>query len=200
MSLSPLRKWILVVLFVMAAAPLAATTVMQFNLAEMVERADLIYRGQVLSATEGTVAIGGGQLNVVTYRIEVDELFRGAVVETKGIRIAQLKMLGKQPSVRRGDLLFVSPLPAMPVLTAGRDYVVFATRPSAVGLSSTVGLGQGCFSIYQNGKDETAVNEINNSGLFRGMAARAASAAPASSEGPLPYTDLAAQIRTLVGQ
>lgn len=68
MSLSLLRKWALVFLIVMAGAPLFASTVMQFNLAEMVDRAHSIYRGRVLSAQEGTIAVGGGQLSIVTYR------------------------------------------------------------------------------------------------------------------------------------
>lgn len=114
-------------------------------------------------------------------------------------------MLGKQPSVRRGDLMFSSLLPKMPVLTVGRYYLVFATRPSAVGLSATVGLGQGCFTIYQNGKDETVANEVNNSGLFRDMApvgvgARTLAAEPSaspSSGGPMPYSELAGQIRSV---
>jgi hypothetical protein len=199
MSLSLSRAWALLLLMVMAGAPLGATTVMQFNLAEMVDRAHAIYRGRVLSAQEGTVAIGGGQLNVVTYRIQVDELFRGEVTEMKGVRIAELKMIGKQPNVRYGNLERVSAIPDMPQLTVGRYYLVLATQPSAVGLSSTVGLGQGCFTIYGNGKDETAVNGANNSGLFRGMSSSSARtlAAPSASAGPIPYSELASLIRAL---
>jgi hypothetical protein len=200
MSLSLLRKWALVLLIVMAGVPLGATTVMQFNLAEMVDRAHSIYRGRVLSAEEGTVAVGGGQLPVVTYRIQVGELFRGDVTEVKGVSIAELRMLGKQQSVRSGGLQLVSVLPAMPELAVGRYYLVLATKPSAVGLSAPVGLGQGCFTIYQNGKDETAVNGANNSGLFRGMTsseARTLAATAASSSGPIPYSELASQIRVL---
>ena len=200
MSLSLLRKWALVFLIVMAGAPLFATTVMQFNLAEMVDRAHSIYRGRVLSAQEGTIAVGGGQLATVTYRIQVDELFRGDVTEVKGIRIAEIRMLGKQPSVRRGDLQLVSALPTMPVMAVGRYYLLFTTRPGAVGLSTMVGLGQGCFTIYQNGKDETAANERNNEGLFRDMATAGARAAAPSASGPMPYGELAGQIRALIGQ
>jgi hypothetical protein len=184
----------------MAGAPLGATTVMQFNLAELVDRAHAIYRGRVLSAQEGTVAIGGGQLNVVTYRIQVDELFRGDVTETKGVRIAELRMIGKQSKLRYGNLERVSVLPEMPQLTVGRYYLVLATQPSAVGLSSTVGLGQGCFTISGTGKDETAVNGANNSGLFRGMTpdgARSLAASSAASSGPISYSELATQIRAL---
>ena len=78
------------------------------------------------------------------------------------------------------------------------------TRPSGIGLSTTVGLGQGCFRISQVGKDEQAVNDANNNGLFRDMAPPAAPpGAPALTQrarrrGPLSYADLAARIRGLV--
>ena len=77
------------------------------------------------------------------------------------------------------------------------------TRPSRVGLSTTVGLGQGAFRITGKGEAEQAVNEFQNANLGgsedlaavpalvrRGAAARA---------GPIPYSELASQIRALVG-
>ena len=50
-----------------------------------------------------------------------------------------------------------------------------------------------------------AVNEVNNNGLFRDMdmqEARAFSANPSliSSSGPIPYSELARQIRAQLGQ
>ncbi len=194
-----------------AAVPAFATTVMQMNLAEMVQRSAQIYRGTVLSATEGTVEAGGGQLAVVTYQLRVEEAFRGDIPVVKGMRIAEIQMLGKSKQVRRGNLLRVSPLPVMPQLAVGRTYLVFTTQPSAIGLSAIVGLGQGSFRIDQAGKQEIAVNEVNNSGLFRDMAAPAAPAAPgartfaapsasaAGAGGPIPYAELARQIRTVLG-
>ena len=194
----------LVVVALLATAPLDATTVMQLNLAEMSQRADMIYRGTVLSESSGTVTAGGGQLPVVTYRLRVDELFRGDVETVKDVRIAELRMIGKRAPVHDGAVRSVSVLPQMPQLEVGRTYLLFTTRPSAIGLSTTVGLGQGAFSISRVGKDETAVNEVNNSGLFRDMSvapatARVATTSAASSGGPIPYDELAAQIRALVG-
>ncbi len=73
-----------------------------------------------------------------------------------------------------------------------------------------MGLGQGAFRIEQVGKDEVAVNEVNNSGLFRDMTAPSAPAArslaaPAASaslpgSGPISYDELARQIRTVLGR
>jgi hypothetical protein len=185
---------------------LQASTVMQLNLGEMVQRADQIYRGTVLSVTSSAVAVGGGQLPTVTYRLRVDESFRGEFVSVKGLRIAEIRTLGKFAPVQRGAMRSVVTLPRMPDLVVGQSYVLMTTRPSAIGLSTTVGLGQGCFSIAQVGKEELVANEVNNQGLFRDMAPpadarvppRGAAAAPAS--GPLSYTDLAGRIRGLVAR
>ena len=198
-----------VVVALVATVPAVATTVMQMNLEEMVQRSAQIYRGTVLSATEGTVAAGGGQLPVVTYRLQVEESFRGDIPVVKGMRIAEIQMIGKSKPVRSGTLVRASVLPRMPELAVGRTYVVFTTQPSAIGLSAIVGLGQGAFRIDQAGKDETAVNEVNNSGLFRDMSAPAAPAARslaapsasfgATGTGPISYGELASQIRTALG-
>jgi hypothetical protein len=190
-----------------AAVPVLATTVIQMNLEEMCRRSARIYRGTVLSATEGSVAVGGGQLPVVTYRLRVEEAFRGDIPVVKGTRIAEIQMIGKSKPVRLANLVRASALPVMPQLAVGRTYLVFTTQPSAIGLSAIVGLGQGAFRIDQAGKNEVAVNEVNNSGLFRDMAAPAGRslAAPSASVavtsgGPISYTELAGWIRTVLGR
>jgi hypothetical protein len=196
---------IVAALVVAAGSNLGASMVAQLNLAQMCARSHMIYRGTILSSTEGTVEVGGGQLPVVTHRVRVDETFRGEVQEVKGLRITELTTIGKIASVRRGDLMSIPAPPRMPQMTVGRTYLFLTTRPSAVGLSATVGLGQGCFYIYRDGKDEVAVNEANNNGLFRDMdmtavRARAARAESISHAGPLPYDELARQIRAVLGQ
>jgi hypothetical protein len=189
-----------------AVSGISAATVMQMNLAELVQRADRIYRGTVVSATSGTVAVGGGELPIVTYRLQVEDVIRGDVDTMKGIRLTELRMLGKVTAKRTASFRSVSPLPEMPQLSVGQTYLVLTTRPSAIGLSTTVGMGQGLFRIEGIGKDETAVNQLNNSGLFRDMAPPAApeagalarGAAPAASPAALPYTELVNRIQALV--
>jgi hypothetical protein len=120
------------------------------------------------------------------------------------VRIAEIRTLGKLNPARQGNLRSAVILPRMPELQIGRTYLVLTTRPSAIGLSTTVGLGQGCFRISQVGKEEQAVNEANNTGLFRDMRAPAArglaraAASPATTGGALSYADLADRIRGLV--
>lgn len=206
------RHWLramLAIFLTLLSTPLLlrADTVKQLNLAEMVQRSEKIYRGTVLSATPGTIAVGGGQLPIVTYRIQVEEVFHGNIPTVKGVKIAEFRTLGKMKPVRQGNLQLHSALPRMPEMAVGKTYLVFTTRPSAVGLSATVGLGQGRFQIYQQGKEETAVNTVNNSGLFRGMntsaSARSLSAAGAgggSQSGPIAYSELARQIRAQLGK
>jgi hypothetical protein len=199
------RALIVTALAAMLAPLLHASTVLQLNLAELVNRADRIYRGKVLSVTEGVIDVAGGRLPVVTYRVAVDDLLRGNVAVVKGLRIAELRMLGKPRPIRRGNLQFVSSLPDLPELTVGEEYLLFATRPSAIGLSTTVGLGQGFFSIRRENSQVVAVNGANNHGLFRGMAAPPAAAAtpqaPAAAvtgTGPVAYDELARMIRGLL--
>src|SRR5262245_59632016 len=96
------RPWFTAVaaLCLSASAGLEASTVMQLNLGESVQRADLIYRGTVLSVKADTVEVGGGQLPITVYRLRVDESFRGDFTEVKGMRIAELRTLGKLTTVR----------------------------------------------------------------------------------------------------
>lgn len=196
----PLALWML-------SSTLQASTVMQLNLGEMVQRADRIFRGTVLSVGAESVSAGGGQLPVAVYRLRVDEAFRGEFPDVKGVRIAEIRTLGKAAAIRIGTVRSAVVLPRMPELEVGRSYLVLGTRPSAIGLSTTVGLGQGLFHISSTGKeDEAAVNEVNNAGLFRGMAApparivRQAVEAAGAGSGAIAYAELATRIRGLVGR
>ena len=83
----------------------------------------------------------------------------------------------------------------VPRLERGREYLLMTTAPSTIGLSTTVGLGQGCFFIRSVGKEEMAVNAFNNSGLFDGM-----EEPEGYTGGPIAYGQLVDQIRALLGQ
>lgn len=185
-----------------ATATVEGSMVRQLDLEGLCASAHKIYRGTILAATSGSVMVGGGQLPTVTYRVKVDELFRGDVAIVKGVRVAEIRMIGKQEPARYGNLLHFPLLPRMPELTVGLDYLLFATQPSKVGLSTTVGLGQGRFRIVGTGPNETAVNEQNNRGLLRADVARGtargAAQSDAATEGPILYRDLSGRIRARV--
>ena len=179
--------------------PLEAATVIQMNLAEMVGRAGLIFRGTVLDAREGTVQVGGGTLPVVTYRIQVDDEFKGTFGEVKGVPVAEVKMLGKlRPSIS-GPVQSLGPLAELPRLEVGQEYLLLTTPRSAAGLSTIVGLGQGRFVLKGKRGQEVALNDNHNRGLFRGMDT-GPSGVVSTPEGAVPYSALASLIRDIVGE
>lgn len=169
------------------AEPLGHTASLQFfTLAQMTANADKIFRGTVIDFDPTTVAAGGAELPAVTYRLRVDQAFKGEFPtkdETQYLEITLLGSIKDAPS--QGNLKQFSALPAPPRLEVGGDYLLMTTAQSAAGLSTTVGLGQGSFQIYTLDKQEWALNEFSNAGLF---------------DGPVAYDDLAAQIQQLVGQ
>lgn len=180
--------------------PLSATDVLQMNLQDLVNRADRIFRGTVLDAREGTVTAGGGELPTVTYRIRVDEALKGTFEEVKGTPIAEVRMLGKLKPGTSSTVRSITAVPGLPELAVGQEYLLLVTPRSAIGLSTTVGLGQGLFVLQGKPGQEIAVNANKNFGLFRGMTPGPSlspnkSALP--SEGPIPYQGLAALIRDL---
>src|SRR5262249_22294348 len=107
------------------------------------------------------------------------------------------RMLGLGKSTApTGNSKKLSALRDLPQLEMGRDYVLFTTRPSAIGLSTTVGLGQGAFAIQSGTKEESVANAFGNAGLD---VRRAAAAAGQPRSGPIPYADLARAIREVTG-
>lgn len=185
-------------------APAAeAASVRQMNLEQLCANAHQIYRGTVLGAKEGTVQAGGGQLPTVTYRIRVDDALKGSFDEVKGMQVATLTMLGKLKPAEGSASRVLSDLVDVPRLEVGRDYLLIATAPSAIGLATTVGLGQGTFRVSGKPGQEVAINLANNLGLLNGMdeAPGAGLAEPEGAQtGPLSYSFLADLIRDLVSE
>jgi hypothetical protein len=194
-------SWMMAVMLAIIAAPAGAAMIMKMNLAQLTDRADAIFRGHVLSVEPGKMSIGGGTLPTVTYRLRVDEAFKGQFeAKENASPEIEITMLGTLKSaVRSGNHeRLTSSLPEVPTLRVGESYVLFTTAASASGLRSPVGLGQGSFHIYSGpNKTEFAVNELNNLGLFNG-------AGPAQraqgSDGPVTYTRLATAILAEVGR
>lgn len=171
--------------------------VLKQNLSQMVAAAERIYRGTVLSAEEVTVEIGGGQIPATSYQIGVTEHFKGDVdLQKDDQAVVELKMVGNTKPVLRveGDLAVLPVLPEMPRLAVGGDYLLLTNAANANGLAATIGLAQGSFQISGEGKVETAVNGLNNAGLFAGMVG------DFPAEGPISYDTLAAAIRAELGQ
>lgn len=177
----------LVGLALLVAPQVYGYMVLHLSLAEMCDRAATIFRGTVVDITPGTVEIGGAELPTVTYKLEATEVFKGDVPAVKGVQVVEVTMLGTvKAAVDFGNLRKLSALPKLPELTVGNEYLLLTTAESQLGLSTTVGLGQGCFDIFHDGaKTELAANQLNNQGLFNG---------------PVEYTALAAAIHEALGQ
>jgi hypothetical protein len=191
-------SWIAAAMLAAITVPAGAGMILKMNLAQLTDRADAIFRGEVLSAEPGKVSIGGGTLPTITYRLRVDEAFKGEFeAKENAAPEVQITMLGTVKAAVRSDsqMRLSSALPEVPKLSVGENYVLFTTAPGKSGLRSPVGLGQGSFRIYLGAnKTEFAVNELNNLGLFDGgVSARA-------EDGPVTYTRLAVAILAELGK
>lgn len=153
----------------LAGAGLRASSLVQFNLADLVERSDRIYRATVVEIEPGTVQAGGGEIPIIIYRVRVEEGFKGNLASPGGNGLVEIRMVNGGITRDSGGARFLSPLPRMPTIVLGESYLLFTTQPSAIGLSTTVGLGQGCFHLTGSPGQEQVLNEFNNLGLFSGM-------------------------------
>ncbi|HAB17657.1 MAG TPA: hypothetical protein PLX89_04125 [Verrucomicrobiota bacterium] len=166
--------------FLAAVSVQASVYVQQLKLDALCKNAHRIIRGTVDSVSSGQISVGGGSLPTVTYRIKVTETMAGAPAE-----IVNLTMVAEPKTAIRHGNARREPLIEVPPLEEGKEYLLFTTKPSKIGLTSPVGLAQGLFSIKQQGDKVTAVNGVNNAGLGLG------------SGGPVAYQELAARIRAL---
>ena len=190
-----MNKRVSILLSMMAGAVLSvstasATSLEQLNLNDLSTRADKIFRGTVLDVEQGLIEAGGGELPAVTYRIKVDEMIKGSADVVKGDEsFVEIRMVGSiKESVEQDGVMRFSVFRDVPKLQPGSDYVLFMTPRSDIGLSVTVGLGQGAFSIVPTSKDDMAVNQFNNLGLGMG------------ADGPVTYDSLKAAIFDAMGR
>jgi hypothetical protein len=174
------------VLGLLSPALASETLVQHFTLEQMTSNSGMVLRGEVMDVIPGTVLAGGSELPTVTYIVKVNEAFKGTF-ETKGdVQYAEIRMLGNLKSAAgTGAVQRRSILDDVPALKVGQEYVLMVTPPSSAGLSTTVGLGQGCFEIEGAGKTEMVSNAFGNAGLFAG---------------PISYQEMANRIQQLVNR
>lgn len=181
------------VLMVLSAS-VQATTMLKMDLGDLTERAGTIFRGTVLSVEQGTISAGGSELPAVTYRFRVEELYKGHATETKGdLSVIEVRMVGSMvhPKANEDGQKNLSVFRDIPRFDKDGDYLLFTTAESSIGLSVTVGLGQGAFRVSPiDGADGEfqAVNEFNNAGL--GL----------NGDGPVEMEKFSAQINALLGR
>lgn len=154
----------------LASMTATAALVMQMGMADLVANADKVFRGTVIAREPGTVSAGGSEFSTVIYTVRVDDALKGNFGSGKDAAVVELTMLGSlKKDTQTGDVRHVSALNLNPDLSVGREYVLFTTSASAIGLSTTVGLNQGLFRVFNNaqGREMTA-NGLGNQGLFDG--------------------------------
>lgn len=192
-----LRLWsaaiVICAVGVFARETSASLLVRYMSLHQMCDAAGRIFRGTVVGTTEGAVAAGGGQFRTVVYRLRVEEVFKGSFERIKGERVATLQMLQRRKLPERGSLRYVGGLDGPPAFQEGHDYLILATTPSRIGLSTTVGLQQGVFKLAGKAGEETAVNGNDNAGL-------SIMQSPSAAPGPVTYAALRRSIRQILGR
>lgn len=189
------RSWsrIVGVLALCALVPFTqagATMLTHFDLAALTENADRIFRGTVIDVEQSSIRAGGGELPMVVYHLRVEESLKGDADIVKGNEsYVEIRMVGSiKDGKEQGDLVRFDMFRDVPRLTMGSDYLLFTTKPSSIGLSTTVGLGQGAFAVYSQDKRDWAVNEFDNAGLGVG------------GGGAVAYADLVAAIKARMGE
>jgi hypothetical protein len=140
---------LLSVAFALAVAgivPLHAANVKHMPLPELVARADRIVRGTVLAVDDTSVPVGVGTLSATVYRIRVAETLKGSAAPGE---VIEVRLLAPPKTPRTGRFARGTLLQDLPRFDVGREYLFLLTRPSAIGLSTTVGLKQGLFERRQ---------------------------------------------------
>lgn len=194
---SNLRLALLLLVLLLLTSPAAAqrgAITRPQNLAELVEEAEVIVRGEVLSAhVEAYPEFRNLWTVLVTLRVH--ETLKGSAPSTYTFR---------QFIWDAGDRLEAAGY------HKGQKLLLMLIAPNALGLSSPAGLEQGRFRIVRDAEGrETAVNGHSNAGLLHELSKHAArrglvlsaqqeKLAAEHRSGPVPLQELRALIRQFV--
>ncbi len=144
---------VLMVLMLLAAGSVWATSIRLVNLLEMVQLAERVFWGKCISATPQES--GSGLIPVIEYVFQVEGGIKG--VET-GERVVFRQLRG-------GHQEQVS-VPGMPVYRKGQEVLLFLHGDSRLGLTSPVGFAQGVFEVRRTERGELRViNALENRNL-----------------------------------
>ncbi|MFH0798678.1 MAG: hypothetical protein V2A66_00665 [Pseudomonadota bacterium] len=184
--------------------PAKATQVVGVNMSDLMQ-ANVAFTGTCTGADARVMDEPGGKskIPVTTYTFSVssDNILKGDVPGTfsftqLGVSRAEARRLG------------TSSVMGMPSYEVGKEYTLFLTSASELGLRSTIGLGQGKFNVTttQDGKKQV-VNDRGNKGLFLNLPQTKAmskalgtaniSAAVPPAGGPVDYDAFVKMVREL---
>jgi hypothetical protein len=174
------------------APPARAMTILPLDLPALTQQAGRIFVGRVERVESGHDAHG---LPVTWTTFAVEQTVKGP----DGAHVT-LKQLGASLGPADARVL---PHPGLPRYQPGESVVLFVHPESALGLTSPVGLGQGCFRIRDDHGAAVVENDVGNRNLgTAALAARALGApsapAPDMTPAPLPLETLLGRVRALV--
>ena len=157
-SRTPLAAVLALFVVMVAVGPAWSSSVLPRNVVHLVELADRILVGEVVSVTDG---FGAENLPYTEVSVRVDDSIRGRNGSTYTFRQYGLTAPREMPN----GLTYYGVSPeGWPRFDAGQEVMLFLYKESVqTGLQTTVGLFQGKFDI-QDGK---IVNGSQNLGLFQ---------------------------------
>lgn len=184
------RMFIAFLYLVLTLNSVFAQRTIRVNLEEMVSAAGMIVHGTVIFVTTET----DPQTNILSSFVTID-VTDNLYGQPEGV--VTLKMVAAQ--TQSGARKFSE----MPIFTPGEEIVGFFHRPSELGFTSPVGMGQGKFSVVfdPETKQKIVWNGLNNARLFSGMKHASTLAKKEwtkNSNEPIAVSDLTATIRSLV--
>jgi len=167
-------------------------------------KADVAFTGVCTKAEAGTVERPKGSILVTRYTFAVSDALKGDVAGT--FSFTQWGAT-REDAARLGKPFVYGP----PLYDVGKEYTLFLTSESRLGLRSPVGLAQGKFEVIRGPEGKAmVVNEFNNKSLFRNLpqtkamtkalSAGGIEAGVAAPSGPMDYESFKAVIEGLKGR
>lgn len=191
-----MKKWLAVVLILVAAPATWATMVLPQSAETLSQKAELIFVGTCL----GRVVKAGPPI-YTEYSFQIEDAVKGAL--EPGTTFS-LRQWGGTPGQHPAGVKSAPRLIGMPSYVQGERYMLFLGAESQAGLRAPIGLGQGVFRVTTAADGTITVqNEMGNRFLYPAAdaATTGKSVRPTSrTTGPLRLNEFIQEIRKSGGQ
>lgn len=176
------KSFVFFLLFLFVQVP--ASQSRDINLEQLVSKADAIFSGRCISAKEETIKSDQFPSGIVTtrYFFQVEKSIKGAAVAGKEFSFAVTG--GSKPKEGQPAVM------GMPRFSEGKDYLLFLTSESKLGVRAPIGLWHGKFDVVEEGGKMVVKNRYDNKNLFMGVpTSKMTKGVSSSSSGPIPLDD-----------
>lgn len=165
------------------AAPASASTVLRFDLDDLVDRAAVIVHGKVLDKQSRR----GSDGSIVTdLRVEVEDALKGVEGGTFKFTVFG-GVLGTRGSAVAGAATF----------ERGEEILVFLDRPNKRGVRGTIGLSQGKYTIREVDGERLAFRDLEG---LRLMDRRSGEIEDAKTEQGMPFDELLERVQARLAE